>query len=236
MVNTIDLILYIQQVIWFISAGYLIYLMQKTKLTHVDEFRQKVVLAIYFMLFNVAMNGIFTVIIKIPQEFIMLLWGIMVLADGLFITLTLIGTSKLIDYISSIIDFETKNKKKNATIISIIITIFLTIIYIIFKMSKPTTTVVEYILFSAVNFFFWLTGVYFLFLDQELKKININILRYFGIGIFCMAFLPIPSIFMDVQTDMSYWIYTFFGLIGLNLTLILGYLDFKNKISKGLGQ
>ncbi len=236
-ISIIDIILYIQAIVWFISAGFLVYLIRKNKLTYIDEFRQKFILAVYVLLLIGAINVIFNIFIKIPQQFSLLLYLIMFLSDVFFIALTLIGTSKLMEYVSSIIDLETKNKKKIAFIISIIVTIFVSIIHIIVKISSSATLVAEdYILFSIAILFFSFAAIYFLFLDQELKKIDINILRYFGISVLFLLSISFSSIFIDVESGIFYWVIVFFGLIGLNFSLILGYLEFKNKIRKGLAK
>ncbi len=227
------LILYIQSIILFILVGFLIYLITKNKLTYVDEFRQKFVLGIYLYLCGVVILIIFQIILKIPQEFYLILYGVIVLSEIGFMALTLLGTSKLIDYISSIIDLETKNKRNYALLISAIISTIYTILYGIFNASNASKLTLI-LLVPWTVFFYFLSCIYTLFLHQEMKKIDLKFLLYIGLSFFCLCLSVFPAIFLDPRSDLFHLVLNLFLLIGANVFLIIGYLDFKNRISRGL--
>ncbi len=227
------LILYIQAIIWFILVGFLIYLIFRNKLTYIDEFRQRIVSGIFFFIIIMSCILVFQVSLQIPQEILIMVYLIMFIGYIIFIALTLHGISKLINYVSSIIDFETKNKKKFAIIFSTILTAILSIIYAIPRLN-------DVILLTGLSFqiISWLivyfAAIYTLFLHQEMRKIDLNILLYFGLCYLCIASSQLLSLFLDSRTDMLFWVFTLLFFTVLNIFLIIGYLDFKNKVNKGL--
>ncbi len=230
-----DFLLYIQAIIWFILAGFLIYLINKNKLTYVDEFRRKFVSGIYLLIFSNILTIFFQVIIKIPQEFYLILYSFVTFLGVGFMILTLIGISQLIDHISSIIDFETKNKKKYAILISAIITIIISILFGISRLNDATQISFIFAI-PIVTLFYFYTSTYTFLLHQEMKKIDLNFLLYISLSFFTFGINLIPGIFLDMTSDAFYWVIIYFINIGFILILIIGYLDFKKKINRGLNK
>lgn len=229
--NELNLLLYIQSIIWFILAGYLIYLIIKNKLTYVDKFRQKIVFGIVFEIIIIGSILIFQVILQARQELLIISYSIMFAGLLVYIALTLLGISNLINYISSIIDFETKNKKKFALIISTIITASLAITYFILRLNNAALLI--YLPMMMISWFIvYSVTIYTLLLHQEMKKIDLNILLYFALSYFCIALILLPGLFLDPGTDMLFWVFSLSFFTVLNIFLIIGYLDFKNKINR----
>ncbi|NVM52709.1 MAG: hypothetical protein HWN66_03315 [Candidatus Helarchaeota archaeon] len=226
--NILTLTLTIQSIIWFILAGYLIFLALTNKLTHIDEFRQKFVMGIFSLVICVTFFILIQVFRIFPEEFYNVGFGIIFLGQLIFLILVIIAISKLVEYITSIIDFENETYKKKAILISLILSIIPSILRVIIQ-EIDQSTIITYFAFPII-LFFYLTFSSF-FVHQELKTLKLNTLLYIGIGFLSMACAVTFSIYFNIVTDVTFWVIFFFGLIFLNLFLILGYLDFKNRIS-----
>ncbi len=228
-------IFYIIAIIWFILVVILINLIIKNKLTYVDEFRQKFVSGIFFLIITLTIMLIAQIALQIPQEIMSILIGSIIFTLIGFETLTLIGISQLIDYISSIIDFEIKNKKRNAILSSILITIILTIIYAINNLHNVAQ--INYVFVVPIGIFcFYFATIYTFLLHQEMKKINLNILLYIALVFLTITTVSTSIPFVNFISDPFFYVIVFFCFIGFDIILIIGYLDFKNKINKGLAK
>ncbi|MHA1382897.1 MAG: hypothetical protein ACTSR3_03965 [Candidatus Helarchaeota archaeon] len=118
-----NLIIHIQALIWFIFIGILIYLVFKTKLTYIDDFRQKFIAGIFILLISSSIFIIFQYYLNTSKEFLDLLNIFLLIGLVISSYLIIIGLNKLNDYIASIVDFEEQKHKNTSFVIALIVSI-----------------------------------------------------------------------------------------------------------------
>ena len=231
----IDLVIYIQSGLWFFLIGYLTYLTLTTKLTHVDEFRQRFLLGLSALLTTVSTYIILRFIIRISMEENQYFYYLGFMGIFIFIISIISGYAKLKEYVSSLIDFEEKHYIRNSYLISLILAVIVGVLTVIIQNLDIWTLngfvlnlIVNPIEFSILYFSF----VYSFSLHQEMKKVRITLMIFFGFGFLCLAFVQIPGMFLDAMTDILYGIILNCCILVMISLMIYGYLDFKNRLKK----
>ncbi len=225
-----DWIGYMQAIIYFILAVYLIYLTMNTKLTHVDEFRKKFVLAILILIGSVSIYVVCRNFFHFSEQFYEILLVILFIGLFCFILAMLLSYRTLVEYVSDIIELEYNNKKEisKALLISVIIDM-------IFFVTILISNIVQYIWIELVigrvifiGFFF--SAVYTFELHLKMKNANINVMIYFGFGFLSFGFLEFVSLFVNlIKTELGWALVNF--IVSFMLAIfIIGYLSFKRHI------
>ncbi len=229
-----NLIILVEVIIWFLSIGYMIYLAVKTKLTHVDEFRQKFVAGIFILFISSSIFVITQHLFTLTEDFmnivsIFILIGVMTSS-----TLIILALFRMDEYIYSLIGLKKKMSKFNILLLSLPgpVTVFL-IDFIIRGILISDLLIRIVLLLTYVIFYF--ISFYTFFLHKEMKDININMMAFFGIGFLFQA-LNQPLAIFQAQiefvygNDGLYWVIFQLYYILLITFLIAGYLNFKNRI------
>ncbi|MHA1298394.1 MAG: hypothetical protein ACTSO9_03020 [Candidatus Helarchaeota archaeon] len=224
-----NLIIHIQALIWFIFIGILIYLVFKTKLTYIDDFRQKFIAGIFILLISSSIFIIFQYYLNTSKEFLDLLNIFLLIGLVISSYLIIIGLNKLNDYIASIVDFEEQKHKNTSFVIALIASIISFIINSIIYGGG----LVEYanrIASTFALFIYFYIFCYTYYLHLEIKDIKLNMMGFFGTGFMFVTAAQILGIFYAMLNEAFYWIIFNLLYLLLALFLIIGYIDFKNRI------
>ena len=230
----ITLILVIITILGSACVCYLIYLILKTKLTHIDQFRKN--FARGFLLVLVVAVPIFVIIniFTLTAELFNLLTAVGFLFMCISISIVLYGLSKLNDYIKSIIVYE---KERNIIPIASLASLPVPIALFIYSWSIGTITLeisifALHVTSAAYTFALFYSAIYCYFTHQLLKDFKIRMILYSGIGI---AFLIIPQILMHFNHLLGFRIHMMvFAACCLCaiVFLIIGYRNFRNRMKE----
>ncbi|MFX1449665.1 MAG: hypothetical protein ACFFCM_02410 [Promethearchaeota archaeon] len=223
-----------QVIIWFILIGYLINLTVKTKLTHVDEFRQKFIAGIFVLLISSSVFVITQHFFTLSEDFLNFI-NIFILIGVITSSLLIIlGLFRLDEYIYSLIGVQNKLSKLKIFLISIPAPVAVFFIEILLRGVLMSEIVMRVVLLMTYIIFYFVF-IYTFFLHKEIKEIKINMMAFFGVGFMFQALNQILAIFQDViihdlGNDGLYWVLFQLYYILLLTFLIFGYLNFKNRI------
>lgn len=227
-----NLIIIAEVIFWFILIGYLIYLTVKTKLTYVDEFRQKFIMGIFVLLISSSVFAVAQHFFTLTEDFFMILSIFILIGVIISSSLIIIGLFSLDNYIYSLIGVEKQINKYKILLFSIPGPV---IVFIIDILIRGISNLLMSIVLLLTYIIYYFVFIYTLFLHQEMRDIKINMMLFFGIGFSFQVLNQILSIFQETINivlggDGLYW--TLFQLyyILLMIFLIIGYLNFKNRM------
>ncbi|MHA1378059.1 MAG: hypothetical protein ACTSRG_06730 [Candidatus Helarchaeota archaeon] len=240
-------------IIWFGLVGYLIFLAFFTKLTHVDEFRKRFLAGIFLLL---AAGAILT----LTSTFLPNMNSINIALIGLSITsvlvisniLIIIGLNKLDDYIYSMIGLEKTNIKMKLLLVSFPPPIIVLLIDFILSGGNSTKILMNSI-FLPYNIMYCFIALYCFFLHHEMQGLKINMMLYFGIGFLVEYLIQVLTVFSPILDPFNYNIFAslmelfmpVMDLLVYNILinlfsianvifLILGFVNFKNRVGRAL--
>ncbi len=222
---------YIADIIWASLFIALIILILKTKLTYVEGFRNNFLIGIILLLLEslvwILNLRIFFVSFAENQGPASLIMASLYISAGYFL---IRGLLKLNNYLDTIIGTKEQRNNLNALIFAIIITatyqVSDTLVHGVNPLGIPSIILTSTIFISQLYI-----SIYSFYLHRDMKDLKINMMLYFGIGfLFLVLIIAFGSIFeFDTSLYLTSIGYTY---LGFQVFLILGYLDFKNRISK----
>ena len=213
---------------------YLIYLILRTKVTHVDQFRKNYARGLLLIIaVAIPVFAIINLLTLEPLIFNSLIAiGLLSICTSMWIVLY--GLSKLKEYIKSITVSE---KERNIKLIGTLVSLPVPIALFIYDWSIGHITL-ENIGFTlqvtaaVYTFTLFFTTIYCFFTHQLFKDFKINMIMYTGIGI---AFIIIPQVLMPFNylMDLGTYMVIFATCYNISIVfLVLGYLNFRNRMKE----
>lgn len=232
----IYLISHTQSIILIALVVCLLFISIKTKLTHVDKFRQNFVAGI-FIYFASAMTVIILsiwLLYILPEPIYNLLDISTIIGVIIAYFLIIRGLFILNSYLSSLIDYNEQNYKRISIIIAFLAsgTIFITNLIILKFDPANMGLIIPFFGLGIGQFFIF---IYCFFLHREIKVLKINMMAYFGTGfMFLTVHLSLSTLYNLGIIPYIIWFSIILGLCNnlMIIFLILGYLNFKNRIDK----
>ena len=217
---------YIIAPIYFVTFIILAILMIRTKLTYIQGFRRNFLIGVTLIIcecFYTILDLLFFTDNFIGQmDFYALSAACLIIAGTYF---AIRGLLKLNDYLDSIIVTKEQRYNSKTLVISIAITAIFSVIFLL------TRAINVLILLSIISFCGFYSAIYSFYMHQTFKDLKIYMMLYFGIGI---SFITSAVLFgaIVITNYMIYYQAIYTCAIVFMLFLILGYLNFKNRISK----
>ena len=225
-----DGILIVEAIIWFILTGYVLYLVGKTKLTHVEKFRKRFALGIVLILVSFSTLIVTRDLLTLPEAMNSISQVVVVL---ILISAQIAFLSALFDldkYIDSIINIGMKRRKLIVALCAIPPPIVFFLLSISADMEFLTFIVIAFTPF--IYYIFYYICFFCVVIDREMISLKIRMMFYFawGFGFATMAqFLQVQ--FLNLSEGLVLVLYDLFYLMML-VFLIVGYIDFKNRIKQ----
>ncbi len=222
-------IIYIQSIMWFGFIVILSYLVIKNKLTYIEQFRRRWLIGLIFYLIAVSIHIIFHYIFQFSEQFYNVLDMIILMGAVVAFLLIISGLVELSNYLSSIIDLEGIKNRRNTFIISLIPSAGIFILNLFIR-----GLIIEQFFLSLVllvtSLCYFYAAIYSYYLDRELKIMKINMMVYFATGFLLNDVDQFLTIFWGYIDQGLYWvIHNSFAII-MVIFLVIGYLNFKNRI------
>lgn len=214
---------------WFLFIIILCYLVIKNKLTYIEEFRRRWILGLIIYLITVSIHIIFQYIFQFNEQFYLMLDMFILFGAVAAFLLIISGLFKLSDYLSSMIDLEGNRNRRNALLFSIIPSIGLFIEGMLVRgliMQEFFLSII--LLITSIAYFY--VAIYSYYLHRELNVMKINMMFYFATGFLFNDVDQFLTVFYGTLDQGLYWvIHNSFAII-MVVFLVIGYLNFKNRI------
>ncbi len=221
----------ISHIIWACLFIALFIIIIKTKLTHVEGFRKNFLIGVILLLLA---SSVWVIFLRFFFHLYYQLINLVNLIMAVFFITSayflIRGLLKLNNYLDSIIGTKEKRNNLRALIISIIIAAIYQVYYVL--VSGLTFAIFTNIILMLAIFTSQLyISIYSFYLHPNFKDLKINMMLYFGIGfLFLVLILTFGQIFaLNVSLNFTSINFSF---LAFQSFLILGYVDFKNRISK----
>ena len=220
-----DGILLVIAIIWFILTGYVLYLVAKTKLTHVEKFRRRFALGILLILGAFSTFIITRDVLTLPEAITtiseIVVAFIVISAQIAFLS----ALFELDKYIDSVISIGMERRKLIVGLCAIPLPI------VFFLLSLVLQEFSLLFVFTPFPYYvFYYICFYCIVLDQELKPLKIRMMGYFASG-FGLATLGQVLQMLNINEGLKWVLYDFFHFLFF-VFLILGYINFKNRIKQ----
>lgn len=222
-----------QTVVWFILIGFLIYLILKTQLTHIKDFRNRFGAGILVLLFTTTIFSIARRLVSLTPEATDLFYVLLYIFEEISMLIILSGTFKLEEYIYSIVGTQERTKKLNILFASLPGPIFVFILNIFVVTGSNGigfTQLLMDIVGLPVYITFYFISIYCFIIHRDMKLLKIDMMMLFGIGFIMLIAVQILSLFVNVIDEGLFWVIFTNLYIAMIILLIVGYLNFKNQI------
>ena len=222
---------YVLMVLWSILFINLISLIIRTKLTYVEGFRKNFLAGIILLLIQ---SATYIVVLYGFSDFFFLesvnFMSINVVTILISAGLVIRGLTNLNNYLDSIIGGKEERSYLKTLIISVILSV-INLIVIIFMPGFHPTSITLYIAVTIMVIFHLYISISSFYLHQDLKDLKINMMLYFGIGYLFLTPMLLLTRFLQHDWALFYMSLNYFYLVFITF-LIIGYLNFKNRIVK----